>query len=156
MKAASASPKHSRPLPSHLDEPSSGLARPPARSKSTLKELRMMGKTISLQPHPHRTADCCPIGIERASSCFTALSKPSIARSAEPPHRSPLASSSRCSSQRPKSPRRQMNHRSCTLEMTATKLTSTSPPTSHRRLRSPQLEKEPTLEDVFMMVTKAL
>ena len=51
----------------------------------------------------------------------------------------------------------QMNHRSCTLEMDGDDKTSAPPPATHRTMRPLSFaEKEPTLEDVFMMVTKGL
>src|SRR6187549_1821205 len=151
-----------------LDEPSSGLD-PRARLevKALLKELRRMGKTILISSHIlTELADCCTsIGIiERGQLLLHGPIETVYRQIRQNRHievrfiASPEAGVSLIRSD-PKVRDVQMNHRSCTLEMDGDEADV------QRLLR--QLvtadcglisfaEKEPTLEDVFMMVTKGL
>jgi ABC-2 type transport system ATP-binding protein len=151
-----------------LDEPSSGLD-PRARLevKALLKELRTMGKTILISSHIlTELADCCTsIGIiERGQLLLhgpieTVYRQIQRNRSIEVRFASNPETGVSLIRSDPKVRDVQMNHRSCTLEMDGDESDV------QRLLR--QLvtadcgllsfaEKEPTLEDVFMMVTKGL
>ena len=151
-----------------LDEPSSGLD-PRARLevKALLKELRNMGKTILISSHIlSELADCCTsIGIiERGQLLMHGPIETVYRQIQRNRHiearfaKDPEAGVSLIRSD-PKVRDVHLNTRSCTLEMDGDDIDV------QRLLR--QLvaancglisfaEKEPTLEDVFMMVTKGL
>ena len=152
-----------------LDEPSSGLD-PRARLevKALLKELRAMGKTILISSHIlTELADCCTsIGIiERGQLLAARPDRHGLPPNpAEPPHRSPLQRRPEPRRephpQRPEGRERGDEHAQLHVSKWPAKT-----PTSQRLLRQLAAadcglvsfaEKEPTLEDVFMMVTKGL
>jgi ABC-2 type transport system ATP-binding protein len=151
-----------------LDEPSSGLD-PRARLevKALLKELRTMGKTILISSHIlTELADCCTsIGIiERGQLLLhgpieTVYRQIQRNRHVEVRFAGNAEAGVSLIRSDPKVRDVQMNTRSCTLELEG------GDADVQRLLR--QLvaancgligfhEKEPTLEDVFMMVTKGL
>ena len=151
-----------------LDEPASGLD-PRARLevKALLKELRSMGKTILISSHIlTELADCCTsIGIIERGRML--LSGPidqvykkiqrnrhiEIRFSGSPDRGVSLIRSD------PKVRNVQLNTRSCIVEMAGN---DTDVQRLLRTLTASDLglvsfaDKEPTLEDVFMMVTKGL
>jgi ABC-2 type transport system ATP-binding protein len=151
-----------------LDEPSSGLD-PRARLevKALLKELRTMGKTILISSHIlTELADCCTsIGIIERGQLLLHGPIETVYRQIQRNRQleirfsnTPEAGVSLIRSD-PKVRDVQMNHRSCTVEIEG------EDADVQRLLR--QLvaadcglvsfaDKEPTLEDVFMMVTKGL
>src|SRR6187551_1257585 len=149
-----------------LDEPSSGLD-PRARLevKALLKELRTMGKTILISSHIlSELADCCTsIGIiERGQLLMHGPIETVYRQIQQNRHievrfaESPETGVSLIRSD-PKVRDVQMNHRSCTLELDGDE---TDVQRLLRQLVAADCgllsfaEKEPTLEDVFMMVTK--
>ena len=151
-----------------LDEPSSGLD-PRARLevKALLKELRNMGKTILISSHIlTELADCCTsIGIiERGVLLLHGPIETvyrQIQRSRQLEVRfsgNPEAGVSLIRSD-PKVRDVQMNHRSCTVEIAGE---DTDVERLLRQLAAADCglvsfaDKEPTLEDVFMLVTKGL
>jgi ABC-2 type transport system ATP-binding protein len=151
-----------------LDEPSSGLD-PRARLevKALLKELRTMGKTILISSHIlSELADCCTsVGIIERGQLLMHGPIESVYRQIQRNRQievrfsgNPETGVSLIRSD-PKVRDVQMNHRSCTLEIEG------EDGDVERLLR--QLanadcglvsfaDKEPTLEDVFMLVTKGL
>ncbi|HEX3601797.1 MAG TPA: ABC transporter ATP-binding protein, partial [Lacipirellulaceae bacterium] len=151
-----------------LDEPSSGLD-PRARLevKALLKELRSMGKTILISSHIlTELADCCTsIGIIERGQLLLHGPIETVYRQIRRNRHievrfagSPEAGVSLIRSD-PKVRDVQMNHRSCIVEIDGQDVDI------ERLLR--QLanadcglvsfaDKEPTLEDVFMLVTKGL
>lgn len=151
-----------------LDEPSSGLD-PRARLevKALLKELRAMGKTILISSHIlTELADCCTsIGIIERGQLLLHGPIETVYRQIQRNRHievrftgDPAAGVSLIRSD-PKVQNVEMNTRSCRVEMAG------EDADVHRLMR--QLvnadvglvsfaEKEPTLEDVFMMVTKGL
>ena len=152
-----------------LDEPSSGLD-PRARLevKALLKELRTMGKTILISSHIlTELADCCTtIGIiERGQLLLhgpieTVYRQIQRNRHIEVRFAGEPGSGRQPHPQRPQGPRRANEppqlHASKSTATTPTSSGScanSSPPTA---ASSRFADKEPTLEDVFMMVTKGL
>jgi ABC-2 type transport system ATP-binding protein len=151
-----------------LDEPASGLD-PRARLevKALLKELRTMGKTILISSHIlTELADCCTsIGIIERGQLLLHGPIETVYRQI---HRNrsievrfagnPEAGVSLIRSD-PKVRDVHMNSRSCTLELDGD---DTDVQRLLRQLAAANCglvsfaEKEPTLEDVFMMVTKGL
>ena len=153
-----------------LDEPASGLD-PRARIevKALLKELRRMGKTILISSHIlTELADCCTsIGIiERGKLLDARPDRRGLSPHPPQPHRA-RSRSSRTHGGRPldhpqharnarRADRRQPRHRRTGRRRRA------SWPRLLERLVAAGVgmhsfaEKEPTLEDVFMMVTKGL
>jgi ABC-2 type transport system ATP-binding protein len=151
-----------------LDEPSSGLD-PRARLevKALLKELRTMGKTILISSHNlTELADCCTsIGIIERGQLLLHGPIETVYRQIQRNRQleirfagSPETGVSLIRSD-PKVRDVQMNHRSCTVEIEG------EDGDVQRLLR--QLanadcglvsfaDREPTLEDVFMLVTKGL
>jgi ABC-2 type transport system ATP-binding protein len=151
-----------------LDEPASGLD-PRARLevKALLKELRTMGKTILISSHIlTELADCCTsIGIIERGQLLLHGPIETVYRQIQRNRQievrftgNPEAGVSLIRSD-PKIRDVNVNHRSCTIELDG------DDADVQRLLR--QLvaadcglvsfaEKEPTLEDVFMMVTKGL
>jgi ABC-2 type transport system ATP-binding protein len=151
-----------------LDEPSSGLD-PRARLevKALLKELRTMGKTILISSHIlTELADCCTsIGIIERGQLLLHGPIETVYRQIQRNRQievrfsgSPEAGVSLIRSD-PKVRDVQMNHRNCTVEIEG------EDGDVQRLLR--QLanadcgllsfaDREPTLEDVFMLVTKGL
>ena len=152
-----------------LDEPASGLD-PRARLevKALLKELRAMGKTILISSHIlTELADCCTsIGIiERGQLLLHGPIDDGVsADSTQPPHRGPLQ-------RRPGGGREPASAaiRRCETWRSIRAAAASNWPASDadvarllRQLVAADVglvsfaEKEPTLEDVFMMVTKGL
>ena len=151
-----------------LDEPSSGLD-PRARLevKALLKELRTMGKTILISSHIlTELADCCTsIGIIERGQLLLHGPIETVYRQIQQNRNievrfagNPEAGVSVIRSD-PKVRDVQLNHRSCTLEIDGD---DTDVERLLRQLANADCglvsfaEKEPTLEDVFMMVTKGL
>src|SRR5215475_647962 len=151
-----------------LDEPSSGLD-PRARMefKALLKELRRMGKTILISSHIlSELADCCTsIGIIERGQMLMSGPIDEVYRRIRGNRMieirfagSPEAGVSLIRSD-PKVRDVQMNHRSCTVELEGD---DSDVQRLLRQLAAADCgllsfaEKEPTLEDVFMMVTKGL
>ena len=151
-----------------LDEPSSGLD-PRARLevKALLKELRTMGKTILISSHIlTELADCCTsIGIIERGQLLLHGPIETVYRQIQQNRNievrfagNPEAGVSVIRSD-PKVRDVQLNHRSCTLELDGD---DTDVERLLRQLATADCglvsfaEKEPTLEDVFMMVTKGL
>ena len=151
-----------------LDEPSSGLD-PRARLevKALLKELRTMGKTILISSHIlTELADCCTsIGIIERGQLLLPGPIETVYRQIQQNRNievrfagNPEAGVSVIRSD-PKVRDVQLNHRSCTLELDGD---DTDVERLLRQLATADCglvsfaEKEPTLEDVFMMVTKGL
>src|SRR5882724_4481252 len=151
-----------------LDEPASGLD-PRARLevKALLKELRNMGKTILISSHIlTELADCCTsIGIIERGQLLLHGPIETVYRQIQQNRHievrfasNPEAGVSLIRSD-PKVRDVQMNHRNCTLEMDGDE---TDVQRLLRQLVTADCgllsfsEKEPTLEDVFMMVTKGL
>lgn len=151
-----------------LDEPSSGLD-PRARLevKALLKELRTMGKTILISSHIlTELADCCTsIGIIERGQLLLHGPIETVYRQIQRNRQLEIRFSNTPETgvslirSDPKVRDVQMNHRSCTVEIEG------EDADVQRLLR--QLvaadcglvsfaDKEPTLEDVFMMVTKGL
>lgn len=151
-----------------LDEPSSGLD-PRARLevKALLKELRTMGKTILISSHIlTELADCCTsIGIIERGQLLLHGPIETVYRQIQRNRHiearfsgNPEAGISLIRSD-PKVRDVQMNSRHCTLELEGD---DTDVQRLLRQLVAANCgligfaEKEPTLEDVFMMVTKGL
>ena len=151
-----------------LDEPSSGLD-PRARLevKALLKELRTMGKTILISSHIlTELADCCTsIGIIERGQLLLHGPIETVYRQIQQNRNievrfagNPEAGVSVIRSD-PKVRDVQLNHRSCTLEIDGD---DNDVERLLRQLANADCglvsfaEKEPTLEDVFMMVTKGL
>ena len=151
-----------------LDEPASGLD-PRARLevKALLKELRTMGKTILISSHIlTELADCCTsIGIiERGQlllhgSIETVYRQIQQNRSIEVRFNGNPETGVSLIRSDPKVRDVQLNHRSCTVELDGD---DSDVERLLRQLAAAECgllsfaEKEPTLEDVFMMVTKGL
>jgi ABC-2 type transport system ATP-binding protein len=151
-----------------LDEPSSGLD-PRARLevKALLKELRTMGKTILISSHIlTELADCCTsIGIIERGQLLLHGPIETVYRQIQRNRQievrfsgSPEAGVSLIRSD-PKVRDVQTNHRSCTLEIEGEDIDVQR---LLRQLASADCglvsfaDREPTLEDVFMLVTKGL
>jgi ABC-2 type transport system ATP-binding protein len=151
-----------------LDEPSSGLD-PRARLevKALLKELRTMGKTILISSHIlTELADCCTsIGIIERGQLLLHGPIETVYRQIQRNRQievrfsgSPESGVSLIRSD-PKVRDVQMNHRSCTVEIDGE---DTDVQRLLRQLVNANCglvsfsDKEPTLEDVFMLVTKGL
>jgi ABC-2 type transport system ATP-binding protein len=151
-----------------LDEPSSGLD-PRARLevKALLKELRTMGKTILISSHIlTELADCCTsIGIIERGQLLLHGPIETVYRQIQRNRQievrfsgSPETGASLIRSD-PKVRDVQMNHRSCTVEIDGE---DTDVERLLRQLANADCglvsfsDKEPTLEDVFMLVTKGL
>ena len=151
-----------------LDEPSSGLD-PRARLevKALLKELRRMGKTILISSHIlTELADCCTsIGIIERDQLLlhgpieTVYRQIQQNRNIEVRFAGNAEAVVRVTRSDPKVRDVQLNHRSCTLEIDGD---DNDVERLLRQLANDDCglvsfaEKEPTLEDVFMMVTKGL
>ena len=151
-----------------LDEPSSGLD-PRARLevKALLKELRTMGKTILISSHIlTELADCCTsIGIIERGQLLLHGPIETVYRQIQRNRQlevrfsgSPEAGVSLIRSD-PKVRDVQMNHRSCTIEIEGE---DADVQRLLRQLANADCglvsfaDREPTLEDVFMLVTKGL
>ena len=153
-----------------LDEPSSGLD-PRARLevKALLKELRRMGKTILISSHIlTELADCCTsIGIiERGQLLMHGPIEEVYRQIQQQPHiEDPLRrqSGDRASASsaaipksatcRSKPPQLHASNWTATTPTSSASCANWSPPTAASLSFA---EKEPTLEDVFMLVTKGL
>jgi ABC-2 type transport system ATP-binding protein len=151
-----------------LDEPSSGLD-PRARLevKALLKELRRMGKTILISSHIlTELADCCTsIGIiERGQLLLhgpieTVYRQIQRNRHIEVRFRGDIERGVSLIRSDPNVRSVQVDTRSCTVEMAGD---DSDVERLMRQLASSEVglmsfaDKEPTLEDVFMMVTKGL
>jgi ABC-2 type transport system ATP-binding protein len=151
-----------------LDEPSSGLD-PRARLevKALLKELRTMGKTILISSHIlTELADCCTsIGIIERGQLLLHGPIETVYRQIQRNRQievrfasNPEIGVSLIRSD-PKVRDVQMNHRSCTVEIDGD---DSDVQRLMRQLVTSECgivsfaDKEPTLEDVFMLVTKGL
>jgi ABC-2 type transport system ATP-binding protein len=151
-----------------LDEPSSGLD-PRARLevKALLKELRSMGKTILISSHIlTELADCCTsIGIIERGQLLLHGPIETVYRQIQRNRHievrftgDPAAGVSLIRSD-PKVENVEINARSCRVELAGE---DTDVQRLMRQLVNAEVglvsfaEKEPTLEDVFMMVTKGL
>src|SRR5882724_2122562 len=151
-----------------LDEPACGLD-PRARLevKALLKELRTMGKTILISSHIlTELADCCTsIGIIERGQLLLHGPIETVYRQIQRNRHIEIRFSGNLDEgvslirSDPKVQNVQMNHRSCTLELDGDE---TDVQRLLRQLVAADCglisfaEKEPTLEDVFMMVTKGL